>query len=152
MMTPFKKTVFALLTIVFAGLAHAGDFLTDFETAKKQAAEENKPLLVKFTGSDWCLPCMKLDREVFSKKAFKSAVEKDFVVVILDFPRKTKLPAEQTKANKEVAKKYGLESYPTVMLIDQKGKVFKSMSGYGGGGVKPYLKVLKDSLRARKFQ
>lgn len=132
-------------------MAQAGDFLTDFETAKKKAAKDNKPLLVKFTGSDWCPPCIKLDKEVFSKKDFKSAVEKDFVVVILDFPRKKELPAEQTKANKEVAKKYGLKSYPTVMLMDQKGKVFKSMSGYSGGGVEPYLKVLKDSLRARKF-
>ena len=151
MMTPFRKTVLALLTFALASMAQAGDFLTDFETAKKKAAKEDKPLLVKFTGSDWCLPCMKLDKEVFSKKDFKKAVEKDFVVVILDFPRKKELPAEQTKANKEVAKKYGLNSYPTVMLMDQKGKVFKSMSGYGGGGVKPYLKVLKDSLRARKF-
>lgn len=152
MMTPLKKTVFALLTIALASVAHAGDFMTDFETARKKAAAEKKPMLVKFTGSDWCPPCMKLNKEVFSKKDFKSAVEKDFVVVILDFPRKTQLSEEQSKANKAVAKKYGLKSYPTVMLMDHKGKVFKSMSGYGGGGVEQYLKVLKDSLRARKFQ
>lgn len=152
MMIPLKKSVFALLIIALASVAHAGDFLTDFETAKKQAAADKKPLLVKFTGSDWCPPCIMLHQEVFSKKAFKTAVEKDFVVVILDFPQTKKLPEGQAEANKEVAEKYGLSSYPTVMLMDHEGKVFKSMSGYGGGGVKPYLKALKDSLRARKFQ
>ena len=109
-------------------------------------------MLVKFTGSDWCPPCIKLDKEVFSKEAFKSGVEKDFVVVVLDYPRKKKLPAAQTKTNKEVAKKYNLRSYPTVMLMDSQGKVFKSISGYSGGGVEPYLKTLKSLLKARKFQ
>lgn len=151
-MTPLKTFVFAILSAVFAATAQAGDFLTDFEAGKKKAVAENKLLLVKFTGSDWCPPCIKLDKEVFSKKSFKSDVEKDFVVVVLDYPRKKKLPEAQTKANKEVAKKYGLRSYPTVMLMDSDGKVFKSMSGYGGGGVKPYLKALKTALKARKFQ
>jgi thioredoxin-related protein len=73
-------------------------------------------------------------------------------VVVLDYPRTKKLPAAQTKANKEVAKKYSLQSYPTVMLMDSQGKVFKSISGYSGGGIEPYLKALKSSLRARKFQ
>lgn len=151
-MTSLKKTALALLTVALASVAQAGDFLTDFETAKKKATEDKKPLLVKFTGSDWCPPCMKLDKEVFSQAEFKTAVEKDFVVVVLDFPRKTKLSEEQTKANKAVAKQYGLTSYPTVMLMDSDGKVFKSMSGYGGGGVETYLKTLKSALKARKFQ
>ena len=152
MMTPLKTFVLAILSVALAATAQAGDFLTDFEAGKKKATAENKPLLVKFTGSDWCPPCMKLNKEVFSKSAFKSAVEKDFVVVVLDFPRKKKLPAAQTKANKEVAKKYSLRSYPTVMLMESDGKVFKSMSGYAGGGVKTYLKTLKSALKARKFQ
>ncbi len=152
MMTPLKTFVFAILSAALAATAQAGDFLTDFEAGKKKAVAEDKPLLVKFTGSDWCPPCIKLDKEVFSKKSFKSAVEKDFVVVVLDYPRKKKLPEAQTKANKKVAKEYGLRSYPTVMLMDSDGKVFKSMSGYGGGGVKPYLKALKTALKARKFQ
>jgi thioredoxin-related protein len=161
MMTPLKTFVLAILSIALAATAQAGDFLTDFEAGKKKAAEENKPLLVKFTGSDWCPPCIKLDQEVFSQKSFKSAVEKDFVVVVLDYPRKKKLPAAQTKANKEVAKKYGLRSYPTVMLMDSEGKVFKSMSGYSAPpkadngksvSVETYLKTLKSALKARQFQ
>lgn len=151
-MNKLKTSLVVLLVAASASFAHAGDFLTDFETAKKKAAADKKPLLVKFTGSDWCPPCIKLNDEVFSKSSFKKAVEKDFVVVVLDFPRKTKLPEDQAAANRKVAEKYGLKSYPTVMLMDSKGKVFKSMSGYAGGGVDPYLKGLKTSLRARKFK
>lgn len=151
-MDPLKTITLAILSAAFTLTTHAGDFLNNFETGKKKAAAENKSILVKFTGSDWCPPCIKLNKEVFSKKSFKSKVEKDFVVVVLDYPRKKKLPAAQTKANKEIAKKYGLKSYPTVMLMDSEGKVFKSMSGYSGGGVEPYLKTLSSSLKARKFQ
>jgi thioredoxin-related protein len=151
-MSLLKTIILAILSVTFTTTAQAGDFLTDFEAGKKKAAAEKKCMLVKFTGSDWCPPCIKLDKEVFSKPIFKSEVEKDFVVIVLDYPRKEKLPAAQTKANKEVAKKYKLRSYPTVMLMDSQGKVFKSISGYSGGGVEPYLKTLKSSLRARKFQ
>ncbi len=151
-MSPLKTIILAIFSVAFTATAQAGDFLTDFDAGKKKATAEKKCILVKFTGSDWCPPCIKLDREVFSKKAFKSGVEKDFVVVILDYPRTKKLPAAQTKTNKEVAKKYNLRSYPTVMLMDSQGKVFKSISGYSGGGVEPFLKELKNSLKARKFQ
>ena len=151
-MKPLKASFFALIAAAAVGIANAGDYLTDFEAAKKKAETDKKPLLVKFTGSDWCPPCIKLNDEVFSKSSFKKAVEKDFVVVVLDFPRKKKLPEEESAANKKVAKEYSLKSYPTVMLMDSKGKVFKSMSGYAGGGVEAYLKGLKKSLRARKFK
>ncbi|MFT6178761.1 MAG: thioredoxin-related protein [Akkermansiaceae bacterium] len=151
-MKTMKASIFALLAAFTVSAAHAGDYLTDFEAAKKKAVADKKPLLVKFTGSDWCPPCIKLQKEVFSKSSFKKAVEKDFVVVVLDYPRKKKLPKDQTAANKKVAKKYGLKSYPTVMLMDSKGKVFKSMSGYNGAGAKAYLKSVQDSLKAKKFQ
>jgi len=152
MMKPMKASFFALFAAAAVSVAHAGDYLTSFEAGKEKAVAEKKPLLVKFTGSDWCPPCIKLHEEVFSKSSFKKSVEKDFVVVVLDFPKKTKLPEEEAAANKEVARRYGLKSYPTVLLMDSKGKVFKSMSGYDGSGAKAYLKSLKTSLRAKKFQ
>jgi thiol-disulfide isomerase/thioredoxin len=89
-MKPLKASFFALIAAAAVGIANAGDYLTDFEAAKKKAEADKKPLLVKFTGSDWCPPCIKLNDEVFSKSSFKKAVEKDFVVVVLDFPRKKK--------------------------------------------------------------
>ena len=150
-MSPLKTIILAIFSVAFTATAQAGDFLTDFDAGKKKATAEKKCMLVKFTGSDWCLPCKNLDKQVFSKKAFKSGVEKDFVVVILDYPRTKKLPAAQAKANKEVAKKYNVQGWPTVMLMDSQGKVFKLMPEYPGDGVEPYLKALKNSLKARKF-
>ncbi|MEN8784555.1 MAG: thioredoxin family protein, partial [Akkermansiaceae bacterium] len=63
MMTPLKTFVLAILSVALAATAQAGDFLTDFEAGKKKAAAEKKSLLVKFTGSDWCPPCIQLDKE-----------------------------------------------------------------------------------------
>jgi len=96
-MSPLKTIILAIFSVAFPATAQAGDFLTDFDAGKKKAAAEKKCMLVKFTGSDWCLPCKNLDKQVFSKKAFKSEVEKDFVVVVLDYPRTKKLPAAQSQ-------------------------------------------------------
>ncbi len=152
MMKTLKAPLFALVAALTVSIANAGDYLTNFEAGKKKAAAENKNLLVKFTGSDWCPPCIKLNKDVFAKKSFQTGIEKDFVVVVLDFPEKKKLPEDAAAANKKVAKKYKINSYPTVMLMDSKGKVFKSMSGYNGGGAKAYLAGIQSSLKAKSFQ
>lgn len=160
MMKRLQSTLFALVALAASGWAHAGDFFSDYDTAKKKAQEENKPLLVKFTGSDWCPPCKKLDAGVFSKDAFKTAVEKDFVVAVLDFPRKKELPEGQLKKNEAVRDEFGIRGYPTVLLIDQKGKVFKKMVGYGytpeegadkEAEVNAYLEGLKAALKSKSF-
>jgi len=162
MMNPIKTVVLALLAVAFTNVAQAGDFLTDFETAQKKAKEENKPLLVKFTGSDWCPPCKKLDAAIFSKKAFKTGAEKHFVVAVLDFPRKKKLPEGQLEKNRATAQEFGIRGYPTVLLINQKGKVIKKMVGYSytpkegeeedeKAEVNAYLETLKTAVKAGRF-
>jgi thioredoxin-related protein len=151
MMNPLKHIAIALIATASVSIASAGDFLTDFEVGKAQAKKEKKSLLVKFTGSDWCPPCKMLEKEVFSQKEFKSGVEKDFVVVVLDFPKKKKLPEAEKKANEALAKEYKITGFPTVLLMDANGKVFKK-TGYQPGGAKPYLAMLKTSLKARKFR
>lgn len=151
-MKTIKASVFALFAALAVSVAHAGDYLTDFEEGKKKATAEKKALLVKFTGSDWCPPCIKLQKEVFAKRSFRKGVEKDFVIVVLDYPSKKKLPKAQTAANKKVAEQYKIDSYPTVMLMDSNGKTFKSFSGYNGSGAKTYLAAIRASLKAKKFQ
>jgi thioredoxin-related protein len=162
MMKTFKTIALALMGLALVGAAHAGDFLTDYETAKKKATEENKVLVVKFTGSDWCAPCKALDKAIYSKKDFKTQVEKDFVVAVLDFPRKKKLPEGQLKKNEAVRDEFGVRGYPTVLVINQKGKVLKKMVGYSytpkegeenveGAEVKAYLQQLKNAVKASRF-
>ena len=141
---------FLMLLAVGASVAVAaeGPWLTDFEEAKKQAAKENKAILMDFTGSDWCGWCVKLDKEVFSKKEFLDYAKKNLVLLEVDFPRKKKLPAETKKQNEGLAKKYKIEGFPTILLTDAKGKKF-AKTGYREGGPKPYVKHLKELLEKK---
>lgn len=94
---------------------------TDLEKAFKDAKKQNKPVLVEFTGSDWCPPCIAMRKNVFSKKEFVTAASKNFILVELDFPKADK---ELKEKNQPYAKKYKIEGFPTVILFDAEGKEF----------------------------
>ena len=123
--------------------------MTDYEAAKAQAKKEGKDLLISFTGSDWCGPCIRLKKEVFVHDAFKNGVKDQFVLVEVDFPRnKEKLKPETHEQNKKLGKSYGVRGYPTILLTDAEGRPYHK-TGYRPGGAEPYLKGL-DALRAAK--
>ncbi|MEO5717189.1 MAG: thioredoxin family protein [Chthoniobacterales bacterium] len=92
-------------------------WLTDFEAAKAEARSEDKLLLINFTGSDWCPPCMMLEKDLFSKPEFAQYSAKHLVLLEVDFPRRKKLSAEQQAANAKVAGDYGIEGFPTVIVL-----------------------------------
>ncbi|MBL8843139.1 MAG: thioredoxin family protein [Planctomycetes bacterium] len=120
-------------------------WLTDFAAAQKLAKKSKKPLLVDFTGSDWCGWCIKLDEEVFSKAEFKTWAAENVVLVKLDFPRKTKLPDELAKQNKELAAKYSIQGYPTILFLDAKGEKIEQ-SGYLEGGPEKWIADAEKKL------
>ena len=122
----------------------------DFEAAKKQAEEENKSLLLDFTGSDWCGWCIKLNEEVFQHDAFKDGVKDKFVLVEVDFPRDNSKLSEETKEqNKMLGEKYAVRGYPTILLVDAKGKPFGE-TGYQKGGPEKYVEHLDELLAGLK--
>jgi uncharacterized protein YyaL (SSP411 family) len=126
----------------------AEGWMTDFEAAKKKAAEEKKNLLVDFTGSDWCHWCKVIDKEIFSKPEFKGA--ENFVLVELDYPRdKSKQSEELQKQNEMLAEKYMIKGYPTIYLMTAEGKPFAS-TGYRQGGPEAYNKHLFELLEGKK--
>ena len=129
-----------------AGAVARGDglWMTDFEAAQKAAAEKNLPILIDFSGSDWCGWCIRLDKEVFATSAFQAFAKENLVLVLADFPRK-KLSAEQVARNEKLAKQYGVEGFPTVLLLDAKGDV-KARTGYRPGGAEAYVEHLKGLL------
>lgn len=144
-------TLWALST---AAACAAPVWLTDLDEAKKVATKENKPILVDFTGSDWCGYCIKLHAEVFDKPEFE-AFAKDYVLVELDFPNKKPQPADVKAKNREIKQKFAVTGFPTILLIDAKsGEAYGRESGYGPGtGPKAYLEKLnafKNTLEARK--
>jgi len=124
-------------------------WVTDFEAAKKEAAERKVPILADFSGSDWCGWCIKLDKEVFAKKAFQDYAGKNVVLFLADFPSRTKLPEKLTKQNEKLAETYGIRGFPTVLLLDAKGKVL-GRTGYKAGGPKAYIKHVKELLAKAK--
>lgn len=135
----------------FAPLHAAGDnWLTDFEAAKKQAAEEDKSLLMDFTGSDWCGWCIRLKEEVFQHDEFKKGVEDKFVLVELDFPKDKSGQSEELQAqNAELQKTYSVQGFPTILLADEAGKPF-ARTGYQPGGPETYVEHLDTLLEARE--
>lgn len=145
MITIFKSL---LVFIATATLATGAEWGTDWEAAKTQAKKENKPIFVNFTGSDWCGWCIKLEKEVFSKKAFKDYAKDNLVLMEVDFPRKEKKKqSKEVKAqNKKLDKEYKIEGYPTLFLLDAGGKKLSDDVGYRKGGPEAYVKHLKELL------
>lgn len=128
---------------------HAETWLTNYDSALAQAKERNLPVLINFSGSDWCIWCIRLDNEVLTKPEFLSYAKENLVLLNLDFPRQTKLPADQAKANEEIAGRYGIRGFPTILLLDSDGKQI-GQTGYQAGGPEKYVAHLKDILAKAK--
>ncbi len=143
------QKILSLFCIAFIGLAvsaSAGDgWMTDFEAAKVKAKAENKPMLLSFTGSDWCPPCMALKKNVFQKDVFKDYAAADLVLVEFDFPRRTKLSAELMAQNEQASVQYGIEYFPTILVLSADGELIEK-AGYRRGGAEAYVDYIKGIL------
>ncbi len=104
-------------------------FILDDALAKAKA--ENKPVLLEFTGSDWCPPCKALEKEVLSKNEFKDYKEKSLVFGKLDFPRRKELPDPVKMNNFELQKKFNIEGFPTLILLKHDGTELWRQVGFG---------------------
>ena len=137
-----KKLILSLLLLATVTARAEVTWLTDLDAAKAKGVKENKPVLVDFTGSDWCPPCIQLHKVVFQSAEF-AAVASKYVLVELDYPRKTPQAPELKAKNAELSKKFGISGFPTVLLIDAKsGEVFGKTVGFGGQTAKEYLDKL----------
>ena len=121
------------LLLLCSGLASAESWLTSWDQAAAASKKSGKPILMDFTGSDWCIWCQKLKQEVFSTPEFEACAAKNVVLLELDYPQSTPQPEAVKKQNAGLAKKYNIEGYPTVLFVDAAGKVL-GQSGYEKGG------------------
>jgi len=147
-----KKIILSavLLTAILIGCSKGGtndglNWEENLETALQKAKTENKAVLVNFTGSDWCQWCIKLSDEVFSKSEFKEYADDNLILVRLDFPRNIEQTAETKAYNNQLAKKYGVQGFPTVLLFSSSGNLVKT-TGYMPGGPVTYVSDLKSAL------
>ena len=125
----------------------------DLSKAVPISIKENKPIMLFFTGSDWCGWCMRLQREVFNFPKFKSWTDSSVVLVELDFPRRKKIDPNLMNQNRELARIFGVSGYPTVRLVEpqilesskvnfiQLGKL-----GYVAGGPEKWISVAEKFL------
>jgi thioredoxin-related protein len=138
-----KKILFTLLLLV-SYYGQAQNWLTDFEQAKKTASEQDKNIIIVFSGSDWCAPCIKLDKNIWQSESFKNEAAKDWVLIKANFPRKkaNELSKEQTEHNRKLAEKYNIEgSFPLVVILDKNGKLLGKM-GFKNVSPEEYIKMI----------
>ncbi len=118
---------------------------TDHGAAIKSARKGRKVVMAFFTGSDWCGWCMKLKAEVFDQPEFAEWVEDGVVPLELDFPRKTKLAPELRKQNEELAQRFEISGYPTVVFLDAKGEEL-GRTGYVEGGPSKWMEAAEKQM------
>ncbi|WP_431164461.1 thioredoxin family protein [Tenacibaculum halocynthiae] len=100
-----------------------------YKEALKKSKKEKKPVLIYFTGSDWCGPCIKLDRELFHTSKFVEYANENMILYMANFPRNKDLVTKEVAVvNKRLSKKYK-NSFPMVLLIDKREKVLGEKRG-----------------------
>lgn len=127
--------VAAASTIVVS--AAGADWQTNYDKALATAKAQHKRVLLDFTGSDWCGPCIQLRKQVFSRPEFRKYAEKNLILVEIDFPQRKEQSAAQKNQNEKLAKQYGIEEkgFPTLVLLDPAGKTLREFVGYAGENV-----------------
>ena len=121
----------------------------DYEDAVLLAKEEAKPLIVVFSGSDWCAPCIKLDRDIWQSEIFKNHAAKKYVLYRADFPRKKKnrLTDEKQASNNALAERLNPRGhFPLVLVLDDEEHVMGS-TGFKNWGPKKYIALLDSYLK-----
>ena len=126
----------------------------NFESAKKIAKEKHELILLNFSGSDWCGPCMRLRKEILDNDVFLKTTDTSIIMVNADFPRnrKNQLDAQTRKQNDALADKYNPEGkFPYTLLLDADGKVLKAWDGYPDEGVQRFSDEVLNICYASKL-
>jgi thiol-disulfide isomerase/thioredoxin len=125
----------------------------NFDNAKKTAKEQNKLILLNFSGSDWCVPCIMLRKEYLETEEFTNFANNNLVLVNADFPRKKKNTgtSEQVKRNELLAEKYNTNGiFPLTLVLNADGKVLKSWQGKPEVAVEKWIEELNTICKANK--
>lgn len=141
-------------SVLFASLLFFtvnSDWGTDLTKAKQQASTEHKYILLNFSGSDWCGPCIRMHKEIFESEGFRTLAADKLVLVNADFPRlkKNQLSKELQKSNEVLADQYNPEGiFPLTVLLNAEGKVIKNWEGFPQGTPENFLSQLKSAMNA----
>jgi protein disulfide-isomerase len=139
-----------LLAVILVGCSKTGandnlNWEENLESALQKAKQENKAVLVNFTGSDWCVWCQRLSNEVFSRGEFEDFADDNLILVRLDFPKNIEQSTETKMYNSQLAQRYDVQGFPTILLFNSQGKMVLQ-TGYQPGGPVTYVEHLKSYL------
>jgi thioredoxin-related protein len=144
------KTLLSLL--VFVGFISKLQWLTNLDEAKQTAKAKHEFILLNFSGSDWCGPCIKMHDQIFNSDTFTQYATDHLVLVNADFPRlkKNRLAADQQKINDAIADKYNPKGiFPYTLLMDSEGNVIKTWEGFFEAGPENFVYQIKNELLGR---
>ena len=131
----------------------SGIWETDFEKAKEEAKSEHKCILLNFSGSDWCAPCIRMHKEIFENTAFTQYSDKHLVLVNADFPRlkKHSLSSDQQTKNDQLADNYNKEGkFPLTLLLTADGKILRTWEGFPPVSADRFTDQVKAIVDANK--
>jgi thioredoxin-related protein len=149
-----NKVYFVIVALFFSSTCLAQNWQTDLNVAMEQASQGNKPIILVFQGSDWCAPCMKLDRDIWKSEDFINYAESHFIMLKADFPKKKSnlLSEEQQKKNNTLAEKYNPNGhFPLVVILTKDGNVLGT-TGYEKISPKEYIDHLESFIHKSKIE
>lgn len=142
---------FAALLLALSGIfsgARAADWHTDFPKALKEAKATEKPVLLDFTGSDWCPVCAVMEKETFTKKEFEDYAKKNLVLVRLDYPQTKALPPKLQAQNDKLLDAYNPDAVmPTFILLNKNGQVIWRNEGIVEGGPSGFIQQIEKAKK-----
>ena len=144
-----KLFAIAFMAFFSANITWSGDF----DAAKIQAAQQHKLIMVNFSGSDWCGPCIRLRKEILESATFETYASDHLLLVRADFPRqkKNQLSKQQVKLNEALADKYNPEGkFPYTLLVDETGKVLFQWDGFPNETPDQFVSQIDQIVLARK--
>ncbi|HEY1172784.1 MAG TPA: thioredoxin family protein [Verrucomicrobiae bacterium] len=143
-----RRTILAVVVFLLGNFSlPAAHWSTDYNAALKAAQVHKRPVLINFTGSDWCGWCIRLKNEVFNTPEFDEFAKSRLVLVEVDFPNRKPQSAALQQANQALQEKYRVTGYPTLFLVDGSGKVLQQL-GYMEGGPKVFIEQLLKTMPA----
>ena len=141
----FATSILIVIATLYCFKTEATDWETDFKKASSSAKAAGKYILLDFSGSDWCVWCIRLEQEVFSQDAFKDFAKKNLVCVLIDFPRAIEQTEELRQQNLELEQKYEVMGYPSIVILSPDGNPV-AKTGYLQGGPWEYTRHLKEII------
>ncbi len=147
--TKLYSTFLLALTFLTSFALAEGPWLTDIPAAIKAAKDSDKPILVEFTGSDWCPPCKMMNQKVFSKEEFLKEASENYILVKIDIPQSDR---ELATRNEQVLAAYEVESVPTVLLLKPSGEEFHRFPATQNNTVPKFLAHIQDQKKRLSMQ